>query len=295
MGVRGLRNSISLSLVVHALFLLVCAILLSQRAAQIHPPKLAWIELRLPKPKTQEAEEEKHRQIVQSDPGHRVEKAAPDAFLGARNQVVDHQTVSKRHEIAMAQPMEQARPATKNGKSAKEMTEKRNQVTPQAAPLSKLGIPVLPHLKELNEANGKDEPQWATNQGQLAEDYIKGMKESERTALNTREFVFYGYYQRIRQRLDRAWVPILRQKLLRFYRGGRSLASDMDHRTRVMVVLNRGGEIVRVQITSESGNAELDDAAIGAFNEAGPFPNPPHGIIDAQGEIQVPWEFILRS
>jgi protein TonB len=121
------------------------------------------------------------------------------------------------------------------------------------------------------------------------------LKQSEKTALNTREYMFFGYYQRIRERLDRAWVPILREKLVRFYRSGRQLASDMDHTTKVVVTLNQLGEIVRVQVVSESGNNDLDDAAIKAFNRAGPFPNPPRGMVGNTGQIEIPWEFVLKS
>jgi protein TonB len=121
------------------------------------------------------------------------------------------------------------------------------------------------------------------------------MKESDRTALNTKEYQFYGYFQRIRQRLDRAWVPILKEKLASYYRQGRQLASDMDHITKVVVILNENGEIVRVKIVSESGTRELDDAAVNAFNQAGPFPNPPHGMVDTNHEVQVPWDFILKT
>ena len=95
--------------------------------------------------------------------------------------------------------------------------------------------------------------------------------------------------------MDRAWVPILRQRLLKLYRRGRHLASDTDHSTRVLVVLNGEGEVTRVQMISESGTSDLDEAAIAAFNEAGPFPNPPKGIINSNGEVEIPWEFILKT
>ena len=135
---------------------------------------------------------------------------------------------------------------------------------------------------------------WATP-GTRPEDYVPGMKESDRTALNTQEFKFYGYFQRIRDRLDRAWVPVLREKLGAYYRSGRLLTSDMDHITKVLVVLNGQGEIVKVIILRESGTQELDSAAIAAFNKAGPFPNPPKGIVDRDKEVKIPWDFVLKT
>jgi protein TonB len=46
---------------------------------------------------------------------------------------------------------------------------------------------------------------------------------------------------------------------------------------------------------SESGTGDLDDAAVGAFNQAGPFPNPPKGMIDLNQEIKIPWDFVLKT
>ncbi len=153
---------------------------------------------------------------------------------------------------------------------------------------------VRPFQMQKHEQNEGNAPRWATP-GTRPEDYVKGMKESDQTALNTKEFLFYGYFQRIRERLDRAWVKILRVKLALYYNSGHQLANDMDHTTQVLVVLNRTGEIVRVELVNESGTRALDDAAIEAFNQAGPFPNPPKGMTDVNGEVRVPWDFILKT
>jgi protein TonB len=170
---------------------------------------------------------------------------------------------------------------------------------PAIPALGNLGVAMLPSQRP-NDAEAQklgpqeDDRRWATA-SQAPQDFVPGVKEGDRTALNTKEYVFFGYFQRIRARLDHAWVPILRAKLTRFYRAGRQLASEMDYRTRVLVYLNSKGEIIRVQMVSESGATDLDDSAISAFNEAGPFPNPPKGIIDRNGEIQIPWEFVLKT
>src|SRR5688572_11200303 len=103
MGVRRLRSSISISLLFHALFILACALLLGHEPPG-RQPKLTWIEVdpaRAPKPRAKpKAEEQLKRQIVQTERGRQVDKAAPDAFLGERTQVVDRQTVSKEHTTA---------------------------------------------------------------------------------------------------------------------------------------------------------------------------------------------------
>ncbi len=128
-----------------------------------------------------------------------------------------------------------------------------------------------------------------------AEDYLEGVAESDRTLLNTKEFVFFSYFQRIRDSLDHAWRPLLQARLLTYFQSGRGLASDQSHSTRILVVLNPQGVITNVQVLSESGLHELDESAVAAFNRAGPFPNPPQGLLERDQKVRIPWEFILRT
>lgn len=228
-----------------------------------------------------EKENQEKRRIVQTEKGEKVDRALPDSFLGWQNQIVDRETVSKSKTISMG---------NKSQKNVAQQNNKKSERSEDKGKLSNLGI----SLFKSNPLTESDNPNWATP-GTRPEDYIPGMKLSDMTALNTREYRFYGYFQRIRERLDRAWVPILRERLMKYYRSGRQLASDMDHTTKVMVTLNRQGEIVRVQILNQSGTRDLDESAIAAFNKAGPFPNPPRGMIDVNGEVRVPWDFILKT
>jgi TonB family protein len=285
MGVRRLRSSISLSVFLHALLFLTWAALVGQQAARAPRRETILVELdprqaleRMKK----KADESNDKRIVQTQLAEKSKQAAKDAYLGEQTQIVDRQTVGRTHEVSQAQ---QAR-APKAAARRKELAEAR--------PLSKFGIPILPDPKERAQREN-DRSDWLPAPGSLPQDYVKGLKESDRTALNTREYVFFGYFQRIRQKLDRAWTGQLRDQLGKLYRAGRQLASEMEHTTRVLVTLNRQGEIVRVQIVEESGTHDLDEAAVRAFNQAGPFPNPPRGIVDAQGLIQLRWDFILRS
>lgn len=287
MGVGGLRSSISLSLLVHAFLVFACAFFFTQKSVgPSSARKLTWIEVdpRLAEKEKQKPKAEAERpdqRIVQTAIEEKSKTAAPDAFLGAQNQVIDRQTVSKER-VAVTGGAQRA-PLTKSAKES---------VKGQAA-LSKLGLAIIPKGKA--EATPQDDTHRWAELGSLAQDYVKGFREAEKTALNTKEYVFFGYFQRIRQRLDLAWTPILRERLYKFYRAGRHLASDMDHTTRVMVHLNGAGEVVKVQVLQESGTRDLDDAAVRAFNQAGPFPNPPRGILDSDGTIRIRWEFVLKT
>jgi protein TonB len=288
-GSRRLRSSISFSIVLHALIFLAWAALLGQRASTLPRRETILIDLdpaHALERARQQARASHEKRIVQTTAGQKTDQAAPNAFLGERTQTVDRQTVSKNKQIAQAQAARRPRPAARAPRVEK--------VEPNRA-LARFGLPILPKPDAKPRGPEIDRQDWTPSPGVMPSDYVKGFAESERTALNTREYVFFGYFQRIRQRLDRAWTGQLRDQLGKFYRAGRQLASDMEHTTRLLVTLNGRGDIVRVQIVEESGTRDLDDAAIRAFNQAGPFPNPPKGIVDARGLIELRWDFILRS
>lgn len=286
MGVRPLRSSLSLSVILHAVLFSMWVLLAGKQAAHRDTREWVMIDLAPTSQKPKAADDASKQRIVQTTPGRAVEQAPEGAHLGERNQVVDRQTVSRTRKIQIGQTPK----AT--GSSA---NPTQAAPAPQAAAsprLGSLGLAMLP--KPATERLRA--PEWrSADAGAPASDFIRGMRESDATALNTREYVFYGYFQRIRERLDLAWNASLKDQLGRLYRSGRQLASDMEHKTEVLVTLNGSGEVVRVQLLEESGTRDLDDAAIGAFNQAGPFPNPPKGIVDAEGLIRIRWDFVLRS
>lgn len=235
----------------------------------------------------------KNNRIVQTKRGELTKEAAKDAFLGERTQVVDRQTVSKNHET---QSGKQAVAKVKPAAPQMQQPARSEPLNPpsEIPALKNLGLKIIPDQALSQRERARDAAQDLQNDG-VPQDYIKGMREGDATALNTREYMFFGYFQRIRERLDRAWNANLKDKLYKFFYSGRRLATETDHTTKVMVTLDSGGEVTRVQLLEESGTRDLDDAAIRAFNQAGPFPNPPQGILDQAGKIKIRWEFILRT
>ena len=82
---------------------------------------------------------------------------------------------------------------------------------------------------------------------------------------------------------------------MRLFRQGRTIASDRDHTTKLLIILSENGSLVNVQVLGESGVHDLDDAALEAFRSAAPFPNPPKGIIEADKTVKIRWDFVLES
>ncbi len=287
-----LRRPLAISFALHALLFLILLKGLGPVPARSKP---VWIEVEaVPalRPKSRVADASRNR-IVQTRSEQPAREAPKDAFLGERNQVVERQTVSRDQVTRMG---DQAR-ASSQPKSPKTRTAQKFPSMTPAASLSHLGVPIPePRSQTLSpeeqlalerqpDRNGRGTPQ----------DYVRGLRGAETTALNTREFIFFGYFQRIRGSLDRAWNEVLRDQLDRYYRKGRQLAANTEHMTRTLVTLDSAGEVVRVQVIEASGTQDLDQAAISAFNRAGPFPNPPKGLLDSAGRIQIRWDFVVRT
>ncbi len=220
--------------------------------------------------------------VVQRSAGRESDQAKKDSYLSDRTRVV-------KEERSASSPGE-LRGSLNPGSGAPAV----EAPAPKRVKLADLGL----KLSHQARADPRTQKNWAEPQtGEMLRggQYIVGMKEGEFSALNTKEFVFYSYFERVRRQLDSAWQPILRANVQRLMKSGRHLASNSDYITRTLVTLNEKGEILRVQLIEESGTFDLDQAAVDALNKAGPYPNPPKGLIDSSGVVQIRWDFILRT
>jgi protein TonB len=126
------------------------------------------------------------------------------------------------------------------------------------------------------------------------DDYLKNVNTGMQTLLSTREFVYYSYYARIKEAIRQHWEPDVREKVKIIYRQGRTIASSKDRVTQVLVTLDAKGDLIRVDVLTQSGVEQLDNAAVEAFRAAAPFPNPPKGMIESDGTIKIRWDFVLE-
>ncbi|MBU6152706.1 MAG: energy transducer TonB [Bdellovibrionales bacterium] len=267
-----MERPLARSITFHLLFLIVAFFYVTQG------PQITLredpIEVALKDPK----HEKPKNTIVKRSAGQEEKTAKKDSYLSDKTRVVEEELSSRTggEFTGGAQP------------------EILSKTTKQKVDLSDFGLKLRPQTQE----DAGKQRNWAKNQlGEVLRggQYIQGMKEGEFSALNTKEFVFYSYFERVRRQLDQAWQPILRENVHRLLKAGRHLASNSDFVTRAMVTMNQRGEILRIQILEESGTQDLDQAAIDALNKAGPYPNPPKGLIDSSGHVEIRWDFILKT
>lgn len=175
--------------------------------------------------------------------------------------------------------------------------EKKSKVAEKTKPREPGELPSLDDL--VPKLSEHTEPQSVTSdnpgEASASDDYLKDVKTGMQTLLSTREFVYFSYYQRIKDQIRQYWEPGVREKVKIIYRQGRTIASQKDRMTQLMITLDAQGGLVKIDVLSSSGVQQLDDAAVEAFKAAAPFPNPPGGMVESDGTIKIRWDFILEA
>jgi TonB family protein len=242
------------------------------------------------------------RQIVdQSEKRINEEKDEKAKYLSRFDQRVAHQTrATKTGKFQNDAKMGEApkNPAQHLSEKPKKLAKNQSKNRQDHQLTDENGTVPLPKLSALTPQFHWDEVQnGVTDPGQQSQtdDHLKDVDVGPQTLLSTREFVYFSYYSRIKDRLRLFWEPKIKEKVNRIFAAGRHIASDEEKITRLVITLDRTGKLVRVQVMGESGLKDLDDAAVEAFQLAAPFPNPPKGIVDPDGTIKIRWDFILEA
>lgn len=122
-------------------------------------------------------------------------------------------------------------------------------------------------------------------------DRLEGVEEGEGTFLNTREWKYAGFFNRVKQAVVLTWDP---NSVIRARDPTGSRFGYQDWTTGLLVKLDETGQIKGIAVEKRSGLEFLDQEAIQAFRRAQPFSNPPQGLVDGRGEIAFQFYFTLE-
>ena len=122
-------------------------------------------------------------------------------------------------------------------------------------------------------------------------DRLDDVEEGDGTFLNTREWKYATYFNRIKQAVSSTWNP---RNALEQRDPDRSLYGNRDRVTLLAVTLDNTGQLKNVVVKKTSGVDFLDKTTIEAFQKAQPFVNPPPGIVEPNGEIRFTFGFYLE-
>ena len=123
--------------------------------------------------------------------------------------------------------------------------------------------------------------------GNPANDHLEDLEEGEGTFLNSREFKYASFFNRMKRGVSQHWDPIAE------YRRRDPSGNIYGYRSRVTVLnvtLAPDGSLKTVEVQRSSGVDFLDHEAVAAFQRAQPFPNPPKGLI-SEDRIVFPFGF----
>lgn len=295
-----LRNAFILSLLLHAV--LVASVFLFDD--KLKAPEIATVSVDFISPedleKFRKADELlQATQVVEQDENVVNQEVSENAkFLSAKNQKVQKEMMAanrgdfknERNRVA-AKPGAITKPQTNTKPTAEQIKNLFSSYDPAASFERQ-------KKNQTQQLAGENSPEAAQGSGSVSQtnDYNKNIDRGLETLLNTREFKYYSYYNRIRRQLAQHWEGKVREKLSKMYKERRAPASlNEDKTTKIIVVLNSTGTLVKVQIIGDSGVRDLDDAAVEAFRAAAPFPNPPRGIIEQDGTVKIRWDFVLET
>jgi protein TonB len=264
--------------------------------AEVTYEKPSAIKVKIVQDAMKELANSQKRQIVQSEDTENKEKK-DEAFLSDKDRSFERETVAKNIDIFKK---------TAKGNSDVTQIAQKSQSAKKKAPnlkdlkLSDIGMASGDPLpKEVRRAPASSSQKGLENgdpteQGFSAtNDYVQEVQLGDFTHLNTVEYKYYGFFHRIRQKLEQFWGKSIQEKSMAIFRSGRKIASQ-DYVTSLQVTLNARGEIIGVKILGASGVKELDDAAVESFNEAGPFPNPPKDLL-VNGKATIEWGFVVKT
>ncbi len=266
--------------------------------------------------------EQKQRQIVTTENKGKEEKPNHSRFLSEKNQIFDRQTIASKNgsfkELGFGmrevQGKEQnfekpkSQKITKSQDSNQKISDKLKSID-----MSDLAFQFKPTptgisnrepasiQEEISDGTSKKEISQGSSQGDKSKvglaannDFIEDIPLGETTHLNTQEFKYFGFYNRIKLQLEQFWGKSINEKARALYRSGRRLPATENVITSVTVILNERGDIVSIKIDGSSGVRELDQAAVESFKKSGPLPNPPKGLV-VDGKAVIQWGFVVRS
>lgn len=123
---------------------------------------------------------------------------------------------------------------------------------------------------------------------------VPNISKGEFTFLNSDFSTYASFYNRITPKIiynwgtnvdDIALFPHMREKL----------RQKLRWVTRIELILNKTGHVKNVIVATSSGSVELDNAVVQALRNAGPYLNPPTGMIEKDGTVHIQGEFTIYT
>ncbi|MBI4403675.1 MAG: TonB C-terminal domain-containing protein [Deltaproteobacteria bacterium] len=123
----------------------------------------------------------------------------------------------------------------------------------------------------------------------LPDDIEKGPQ----TVLNTDPVLYASFLNRIADEVYDPWVRWVQRARDEYERKGKRLDSD-SYSTKLLVSLDRNGDVTDIRILKQSGKELFDIAPIRALREVGHFENPPAQMFADNDVIRFTYDFQIE-
>jgi TonB family protein len=127
--------------------------------------------------------------------------------------------------------------------------------------------------------------------GAAPNDHLKDVEEGDGTYLNTREWKYASFFNRVKQSVGTQWNP--NASLVRRDPTG-NIYSGRDRYTLLNITLDESGRVADISVEKSSGLDFLDLEAIESFKRAQPFPNPPSGLLEDDSKVRFKFGFFME-
>jgi TonB family protein len=232
------------------------------------------------------------RQIVQTDDQIKTQAqphAHQEVFLGRHNQRVDNNTRAAR----VGEFKNVLKEGLKDARDLFKLSPSENTFAKDSEELPAAQGETMSFAQRAPAAHIPDGP---SGEGFSAtDDYLPHVAIGANTLLNTREYKYASFYERIREKLNHQWQRLVQSEMEGLYlQGVRRIEGERI--TKLRIELDEKGFVTNIERYGSAGYRELDRAAIKAFEIAGPFPNPPQELLKEDGaKVKIDWHFVVLS
>ena len=258
---------------------------------QSRPVELVFVDPQRPKLEEPEPEESTQGQIVDLPDPNEATRPEDANYLAEADRMVDEETRTEDYkvnpEILAPEYSEDSKLELENLEDvgADQASTGAQVGNDRFDPQEDGSLAALPSPYQLSNLDGLQSPTVASHRSEsiagAPNNDLLDEEIGQSVNLNTKEFLYANYINQIRRLVVFYW----RQQLDNLPRSLR--ISKPRYKTVVYISLNEDGLLDEIQVLETSGVGPLDNAVVEAFKIAGPYPEPPEGLMDPDGRARL--------
>jgi TonB family protein len=120
----------------------------------------------------------------------------------------------------------------------------------------------------------------------------EGLEVGDETWLQSREFKYATFINRMRSEIGQAWYPRVRDAVRERDPDGR-LYLYKERTVELGITIDTDGNVRDLSVLQSSSIEFFDRVAVASVRAAQPFPNPPRGMFQSDDQVRIPFFFTM--